>query len=507
MEGVSVGVHPLVGLRGLRVDRPGLWSLEADEADLTAAGRLRLGHTKIAGAGLAVDVVPTVWRVAGARALDLREPAEGLSLRFPAEAEGGGIDVRATGLAASGLVTIGRPGAPLFDPGVVGGTARFAGTPGVTTMAVDLRGEGVRLAAFSGDLDGQTPTFGAPAAAHARFSGSWSSADHKLLLPSWRVETSGATVSGALTVTDLPADPRVDLSLEVERVDFARLLEMSALDPPRAVSGQGAERAGGLGSASLTARVRGRLLDPASFQVSQRLDFTPPSRPLPALERLRGEFVHEVVTSTGVKPIDVSPASPDFVALADVPPLFVETVLLGEDYGFHGHGGVDLSEMPSALLKNWSQGGAARGASTITQQLAKNLFLSRDKHLGRKLQELSLALLLEATLDKQRILEIYLNVIEWGPDLYGLRPAARRYFGREPRDLTPKQMAFLVALIPGPVKYQRSFAAGTLSPGFRPLVDNLLAKLRSVGGLSEEEYEAARAEELWIEPAAEVSTR
>ena len=106
--------------------------------------------------------------------------------------------------------------------------------------------------------------------------------------------------------------------------------------------------------------------------------------------------------------------------------------------------------MPSALLKNWSRGGAARGASTITQQLAKNLFLSRDKHLGRKLQELSLALLLEATLDKQRILEIYLNVIEWGPDLYGLRPAARRYFGREPRELTPKQMAFLVALIPGP---------------------------------------------------------
>jgi membrane peptidoglycan carboxypeptidase len=70
-------------------------------------------------------------------------------------------------------------------------------------------------------------------------------------------------------------------------------------------------------------------------------------------------------------------------------------------------------------------------------------------------------------------------------------------------------MAFLVALIPGPRKYQRSFASGTLSPGFRPLVDRLLAKLRSVGGLSEEEYQAALAEELWVEkaPAGEVSTR
>jgi membrane peptidoglycan carboxypeptidase len=232
--------------------------------------------------------------------------------------------------------------------------------------------------------------------------------------------------------------------------------------------------------------------------VSQQLDFTPPPRPLPALERLRFAFVHEVSTTDGVKQIAVSPASPDFIALADVPPLFVETLLLGEDGGFFGHRGVDLAEVPAAVLTNWSRGGAARGASTITQQLAKNLFLSREKNLGRKLQELSLALLLEATLDKQRILEIYLNVIEWGPGLYGLRPAARRYFHKEPRDLTAREMAFLVALIPGPLKYQRSFASGTLSPGFRPLVDNLLVKLRSVEALGQREYEEAMAEELRI---------
>jgi len=89
--------------------------------------------------------------------------------------------------------------------------------------------------------------------------------------------------------------------------------------------------------------------------------------------------------------------------------------------------------------------GAARGASTITQQLAKNLFLSRDKQLGRKLQELAITFLLESALGKDRILEIYLNIIEWGPDLRGLRPAARRYFGREARELTPAEMAFLVA--------------------------------------------------------------
>jgi membrane peptidoglycan carboxypeptidase len=160
------------------------------------------------------------------------------------------------------------------------------------------------------------------------------------------------------------------------------------------------------------------------------------------------------------------------------------------------------------VLTNWNRGTAARGASTVTQQLAKNLFLSREKRLGRKLQELSLALLLESTLGKERILEIYLNVIEWGPGLYGLRPAARQYFAKDPRDLTPAQMAFLAALVPGPVKYQRSFADGTPSPGFRPLIDRLLAKLRAVDALSEQEYQAALAEDLHvIAPASGARSR
>src|SRR5262249_33367062 len=191
------------------------------------------------------------------------------------------------------------------------------------------------------------------------------------------------------------------------------------------------------------------------------------------------------------RPIDLSLASPDFIALRDVPPLFVRALLLAEDAGFYGHRGVDLREMPAALLTDWARGGAARGASTITQQLAKNLFLSPEKVLGRKLQELSCALLLESARGKSRILEIYLNAIEWGPELCGLRPAARASFEKEPRDLTPAQTAFLVSLIPGPIKCQVSFAHGTLAPGMRQLVDALLAKLRSVDALSEEQYRAA----------------
>jgi membrane peptidoglycan carboxypeptidase len=219
----------------------------------------------------------------------------------------------------------------------------------------------------------------------------------------------------------------------------------------------------------------------------------------PAITRLRGDFVFRSNGGPGPqRPVDVSPSSPDFIALQDVPPLFVRTLLLAEDAGFYGHRGIDLRELPSALLTNFSRGGAARGASTITQQLAKNLFLSRDKEVGRKLQELAITFLLESALDKDRILEIYLNIIEWGPQLRGLRPAARHYFNCEPQALTPAQMAFLVAIIPGPIKYQRSLASGTPSPGLRVLIDNLLAKLRSVDAIGEEEYQRALGELILV---------
>ncbi|HEY7511215.1 MAG TPA: transglycosylase domain-containing protein [Vicinamibacteria bacterium] len=507
-ESVRLGLHPLVVIRRARLSKPGTWTLEADEAAFDAARRLVVGRARWSGpASLTVEAVPTEWHVAAPGRIELRRPASGLRAAWREDAGRRELELRADRARLGGVVTIARAGAPLLDAGVLGGVASFVRSPERTAFEVDVQAEEVRFASLDA-ADDAVPSYGQPTAVHARLSGTWRAAERRLELRSWRVKTGGASASGTLSVTDVGPDAQVELTLDVERVDFARLLEISALEPP-AVAAQAVLDDRGLGSAALHATVSGRVGVPASFRVSQRLDFAPPRRVLPALERLRGAFVHEVATTAGgVRAIDVSPGSPDFIAIEDVPPLMVETLLLGEDYGFFGHRGVDLSELPAALLTNWARGGAARGASTITQQLAKNLFLSRDKRLGRKLQELSLALLLEATLDKRRILEIYVNVIEWGPDLFGLRPASRRYFGCEPAELTPKQMAFLVALVPGPRKYQRSFASGALSPGFRPLVDNLLAKLRSVGALTEDEHRSALAEELYVLPAgAGVSAR
>jgi Transglycosylase len=409
------------------------------------------------------------------------------------------MEVEAANVPFGGLFHIQREGIPLLDAGVLTGRARLTRAGPVTALDIEAAGRGARIASLSGEtsiLD--PPTFGRATDVDLRLDGAWRPREGVLDVPRWQADVSGATVSGSLSLVGIPDDPAVDVSLDVKRVDFARLFQTSGLDPALVDVGAAAPPRD-LGSASLSARVSGRLADPSSFVVAQKLDFTPPSRIPDVLLRLRSDFSHQVaLPGGGRKVIVVSPSSPDFVAIGDVPALFLRTLLIAEDAGFWGHKGIDLSELPSAILTNWSRGGAARGASTITQQLAKNLFLSRDKNMGRKLQELSLALLLEATLSKQRILEIYLNVIEWGPELYGLRPAARHYFRREPWELTPAQMAFLVALIPGPVRYQRSFADGTPSPAFRQLVDRLLVKLRSVDALSEDDYEAARAEDLLV---------
>ena len=104
-------------------------------------------------------------------------------------------------------------------------------------------------------------------------------------------------------------------------------------------------------------------------------------------------------------------------------------VLVAEDAAFWDHEGVDLEELRKSIEINWEQGRAVRGASTITQQLAKNLYLSPSRDPLRKLRELIIARRLEAALSKARIFEIYLNVIEWGDGIWGAEAAARTYFG------------------------------------------------------------------------------
>lgn len=130
-------------------------------------------------------------------------------------------------------------------------------------------------------------------------------------------------------------------------------------------------------------------------------------------------------------------------------------VVASEDSGFAEHGGIEWEAIEQAARTNLESGKIRRGGSTITMQVAKNLFLSSDRSYIRKAQELVIALMIEMLWDKQRILEVYLNVAEWGIGVFGIEAAAKHYFGVTANQLNPRQAAWLAAILPAPKRYDR----------------------------------------------------
>jgi len=139
-----------------------------------------------------------------------------------------------------------------------------------------------------------------------------------------------------------------------------------------------------------------------------------------------------------------------WVKYGQISPQLTKAVLTAEDDAFFQHEGVDFEQLQESLEVDWAHGRLVRGASTITQQLAKNLYLSPSKNPLRKLRELIIARRLEASLSKARILELYLNLIEWGDGVYGAEAAARSYFHVAASALGPDQAALLAGAIVNP---------------------------------------------------------
>ncbi|OGA29025.1 MAG: monofunctional biosynthetic peptidoglycan transglycosylase [Betaproteobacteria bacterium RIFCSPLOWO2_02_FULL_65_24] len=131
-------------------------------------------------------------------------------------------------------------------------------------------------------------------------------------------------------------------------------------------------------------------------------------------------------------------------------------IIAAEDAKFIDHEGFDWEGIQRAIDKNQKRGKVVAGGSTITQQLAKNLFLSGERSLVRKGQEAIIAAMLEAVMDKRRIFEIYLNVVEWGENVFGAEAAARHYYGISAGQLGPEQAARLAAMLPRPRYYERN---------------------------------------------------
>lgn len=145
-----------------------------------------------------------------------------------------------------------------------------------------------------------------------------------------------------------------------------------------------------------------------------------------------------------------------WIAYEHIAPALKQAVVVAEDARFVDHAGIDWEAVERALRQNLRADRIVRGGSTISQQLAKNLFLSEHQTYLRKAREATLALLIERTLDKRRILELYLNLIEWGDGIFGAEAAARHYYGVSASQLSRWQAAMLAARIPRPRYYDRT---------------------------------------------------
>lgn len=213
-------------------------------------------------------------------------------------------------------------------------------------------------------------------------------------------------------------------------------------------------------------------------------------------EQFRRLFRREVLGAGGF-PVELTfgPLSSDWVAWEEVSPYVEKALLVTEDGRFFRHQGFDDRAIESAIRANVTSGHFVRGASTISMQLAKNLYLSRKKTLARKLQEAALTSLLEQNFEKYELLELYVNVVEFGPGIYGLRQAAQYYFNTTPDRLTTAQSFFLASVLPAPTR--RYFEEdGSLSNGRADLVQRLLKISHAREALTDGELAEALNEQL-----------
>ena len=276
------------------------------------------------------------------------------------------------------------------------------------------------------------------------------------------------------------------LSVRAERVEWSDVL--AALPAALALPPQAPRPAGTL---SGRLEVSGPVADPHAWSLSAALDLGGLrdgarrggrgwlAEPFPVRPLVEGD-------GRGPERV-VGPANPDFVPVAELPEHVLRAVTAAEDAGFFAHAGFDFDELRNAAVKGAEKGRLMRGGSTITQQLAKNLFLDGERTFARKVREAAIAIGLEATLPKRRLLEIYLNVAEWGPGVWGIGPAARHWFGKDARTLGPKEAAFLASVIPSPVRSDAMRERGAPSDAAEARVREILFRMAEQGALPEAE--------------------
>jgi hypothetical protein len=219
--------------------------------------------------------------------------------------------------------------------------------------------------------------------------------------------------------------------------------------------------------------------------------------PLPYPDDFRRPFAYTGYGPDGAPLRLVSgPGTERWASFGMISPYVIEAVLTTEDGKFMGHSGVTIPEIQRAIELNLEKKGLSHGASTITMQLAKNLFLTRERTVGRKLEELFFTWYLESYFGKEEILELYLNVIEFGPSVYGIEDAAHHYFGREPYELNLAESVFLVKLLPSPVARHDAYVLGDVSERRMGLLRKTMRTMLERGRISPAEFEEGQNQRI-----------
>lgn len=403
-----------------------------------------------------------------------------------AAALSGEIEVRA--LPLSYVVPL-LPAVPWHDAGSarIDGALRFAGR---ATDRVEIDGE-LRLegAAVTSAPIAPRPVSGLGFAARGR--GAWLRTERRIEVVESTLEREGARLE--LTGSVGWADDGYLLDLALELPSTPCDLAVGAI--PRDLLGEFAGFAWrGTISGRIETFVDSRRLDATrlDIRVADRCRFVtlPDAVDAARLRRLLGGPAERA----GAIPWATDSRGRTWTPVAEVSPFLVHAVLAHEDATFFRHGGFATFAIEEALEQNLEAGRFAHGASTITMQLAKNLFLESDKTLARKTQEALLTWWLESALKKREILELYLNIVDFGPHAVGVGDAARRYFGREPAELTPAESAYLACILPAPGRRAEQFARGELDPALRSEMKYLLRQMARTRRIDDEALASGLAE-------------
>jgi len=235
-----------------------------------------------------------------------------------------------------------------------------------------------------------------------------------------------------------------------------------------------------------------------SAEIQEQLRLAKIEKRRELINRIRLSHGGEAANPKARKVIILHKAPESYVPLQDITYEMIHALIVSEDMKFYTHPGVDYEQISHAF-DSYRRGRPLRGASTITQQLVKNVFLSSERNYVRKVREFLIALYLDYRLPKNKILELYLNAVEFGPNIWGIKAAANYYFNKLPGQLNAKESAFLVMLLPSPIRYSASFTRHQLSEYARGTINSILFKMKINGYISGNKYFEALSSTLSFE--------